>query len=978
MLSFTRSTTTRKAINNEPSQGISRMPKDFYFPIQALFNAESLKSRLTDKTKIPQHIFDLLNIIDEHEKTFIAEKDKKGFHKERRKHLLGKKLALLADLELELLALPLSKLPSATEDNKVITHLFEEASSERRKTQKSYDNYFREYGFPYCFTNDGTFDSGIDEAWPFIQKCFPELMTNTDELGQNIKRVNVKHAPASLSSNDIAFFPNIKNGNTLASSPLDDQSWHFAPNYLMLLWQIGRKKSSSKKLKEKCPIDTLINLWLGLEELDLEQNPFFENHEINSSTDYPSSSPESEPELPFDLTHTDWLPLREPDEIPKGDINPLKLFADQRASMFIPNEELALLEHPLLLNMWGPYRTYGFNKDKDVLVKLFHSIYSPKDVKRNLLAQQFMNIIGKRSLATKWGAVEDHEEIWKILRQRMDDLPRLYDQKMSKEMGFDKDTLKGFDVMDMINRRALAEQLAANAPVIPQQSDSGQPFDFWYMLQDRKDFRQRFKEHEWPHYNDLRELDRVKCTVDSGEVGLIGLQGGKFSGEAMTAQQQVVKNAWYWFAQGEAMMQAILMGNLKYQVPPSSHCSDNEKPKKTLLLNGMIHPYAKDDSDQIVLFNEAPQISEIGYQHFAKKLIYKRREDMPDAPMLQPDLVNVITHYIFRFLNLSKHELTYPQGPKHYKMDHGFHLSGDINGYRAQVNGMLNCLISVYEKAPECLAFAEKMTDMFDKEREILHKLVQVVVKIVDHFGITNLKRTLHFRMVSPDTEEAGASAYSGSVLLRMQDYYRNYSYDQSTCIIRTTSGGKNYLLIIGILWGDFYTRTKNLIEKYGDIDGIIIIDVPGTRDLAETEKLAKYIYQKNMTVTMPSGTVAISGGCDLFMGGKPSVMFHPEGSEVVRSTKLGIHSWSNRQTGEKGSELPKDHPKHQPHITFMSSVGLSPEIAEKFYFFNLQTPPEKIHYMNEEELRHFGICILRAQKPNEPFSVSMKNVLDK
>ncbi|BDD12518.1 hypothetical protein FUAX_49500 (plasmid) [Fulvitalea axinellae] len=966
MFSTPKTSSVKPPVPHAGATGLGKAPPP---PVQCILTAEGLKQGLASPDKVPERVYELLVEIHALDSKAEDAKTKGEYKKDNRKESLGRRLDLLEELEMAMLELPLSKLPSSEKDNRKLSHLFVEVSSERRKTQKSYDCYLQKGlfdDFPYRFENGGTYSSGINEAWPFICRNFPDIIGKIpEEVEKQFFLEDEKVAPESLDAEKLLYFVQAKDGNTLLTlGEGQEEYWHFAPNYLLLLWQMTQKLLPPKALEGEKP--SFITALAGRPSLDLDNNPFFEDQGLNTSTEYEPSSTESEPELPFDL-QGEWFPVKPAEPLPGFPI----FCATHDADLTHTPDSLAKVDTPRLIHFQGGHRNYSFGADGETLFKWFRKGYDSIEIQRMMLAQQLLNIIGKNSFAPRWSVLRHDGKSWPALRERMRQLPAEYDRKMSVELGFGEDELKDFDVMEMINRK---ERAKADAPDLPEVSEGGQDFDLWFLGHKHESFQVRLREHEWPHFNDLREAFNMKSVANEGAVGLLGQQGSAYLGEPATPtpQRGFISDIWFWFAQGEAMMQSILMGNMRYQLLPYSHLGQADKHERVLLPNGMVKAYKQPESGRVSLFNDGARISETGYQHFAKRILFKNLADMPDSHLSADEVIRVIANYIFKLLTLSSSDLTYPAGPKHYQMDHGISCCSDIAGYTAQINGMLACLLSIYDKGSECLGFADSMGQEFEKERFAFHRLVQVVVRIVDHFGPDTLRKLMARRLEKIESENAFGSSSWGSMLLCQGNHYSQFNFELSTSIIRTQVGGKAYLLVTGLLLGDIYSRMVKAIEDYGDIEGIIIGHITGTRDLFETERLGTYVYQKGIKVYLPSGHIAISGGVDMFVSGNPSVILYPEGATLDKITKLGVHSWKNRTTGMQGHGLPKNHPKHEQHIKFNESVGMSREEAEKFYFFNMETPPERIHYMTEEEIRRFGIADIRPQKPDEPFSASI------
>ena len=143
------------------------------------------------------------------------------------------------------------------------------------------------------------------------------------------------------------------------------------------------------------------------------------------------------------------------------------------------------------------------------------------------------------------------------------------------------------------------------------------------------------------------------------------------------------------------------------------------------------------------------------------------------------------------------------------------------------------------------------------------------------------------------------------------------------------------------------------LIEDHPEVTRIVMVDVPGSDNDPANLKASRLVREHGLTTVVPSNGVIASGGVDFFTAGRHRV--------VEPCGKLGVHSWDEDGPGGRivlGNDVPRDHESHAMFLDFYREM----EIPEDFYWFTLVVaPPQRIHWMSDEEIMHYGLVTVAA-----------------
>ena len=138
------------------------------------------------------------------------------------------------------------------------------------------------------------------------------------------------------------------------------------------------------------------------------------------------------------------------------------------------------------------------------------------------------------------------------------------------------------------------------------------------------------------------------------------------------------------------------------------------------------------------------------------------------------------------------------------------------------------------------------------------------------------------------------------------------------------------------------------LVDEHPEVQRIVMVDVPGSDDDPANLAASRLVRERGLTTVVPSNGVIASGGVDFFTAGAKRI--------VEPCGKLGVHSWD--EDGPDGgiilgNETPRNHQIHTMFLEFYREM----EIPEEFYWFTLEAaPPQRIHWMSDEEILRYGL----------------------
>ena len=99
---------------------------------------------------------------------------------------------------------------------------------------------------------------------------------------------------------------------------------------------------------------------------------------------------------------------------------------------------------------------------------------------------------------------------------------------------------------------------------------------------------------------------------------------------------------------------------------------------------------------------------------------------------------------------------------------------------------------------------------------------------------------------------------------------------------------------LFGTMAGQAECKLRRLARDVPDLETLILLDVPGTVDLIDTQAATRFVRKQGWNTVVPANGSIASGGVMLFLGGVTRT--------VERGGKVGVHAWSQPGGGGAGT----------------------------------------------------------------------------
>lgn len=158
--------------------------------------------------------------------------------------------------------------------------------------------------------------------------------------------------------------------------------------------------------------------------------------------------------------------------------------------------------------------------------------------------------------------------------------------------------------------------------------------------------------------------------------------------------------------------------------------------------------------------------------------------------------------------------------------------------------------------------------------------------------------------------------------------------------------GGGDTAYLYGLLTSQGACKLRALAREHPEVQNLVLVDVPGTVDLVNTQEATLFIRNQGWNTLVPSNGSIASGGVMLFLGGVER--------DVAYGGQVGVHAWSQPNPGRLFSS-PDDIPENaeRAYRKVYRQLGIDPA----FYDFQIESAPaEDIHWMTRAELDRWGL----------------------
>ena len=158
---------------------------------------------------------------------------------------------------------------------------------------------------------------------------------------------------------------------------------------------------------------------------------------------------------------------------------------------------------------------------------------------------------------------------------------------------------------------------------------------------------------------------------------------------------------------------------------------------------------------------------------------------------------------------------------------------------------------------------------------------------------------------------------------------------------------GEGFAFLRGTMMGQAECKLRALSRVNPRIETLVLVDIPGTMDLIDTQAATRLVRYKGWKTVVPATGSIASGGVMLFLGGVER--------EVRPGGQVGVHAWSQPGGGGVLFSSPENIPANSERAfrQIYRAMGIDPA----FYDFQVNAAPASdIHWMTREELRRWAV----------------------
>jgi len=182
-------------------------------------------------------------------------------------------------------------------------------------------------------------------------------------------------------------------------------------------------------------------------------------------------------------------------------------------------------------------------------------------------------------------------------------------------------------------------------------------------------------------------------------------------------------------------------------------------------------------------------------------------------------------------------------------------------------------------------------------------------------------------------------------------------------------------IIVRGTLGPTTSERLQAALDENPDARTLVMTNVPGTVDAAQSDQVARTIRRANLGTCVPDNGFIASGAVEFFLGGSVR-QIAPSNQGVV------VHGWITEQclpTGMcpetpdaegciRGAELPMDDPMHEPFLDVYRDLGQPTEFY--FWIFEQATSFCQPHFMTLADLEMFSFETSNACTDTTPEAI--------
>lgn len=134
----------------------------------------------------------------------------------------------------------------------------------------------------------------------------------------------------------------------------------------------------------------------------------------------------------------------------------------------------------------------------------------------------------------------------------------------------------------------------------------------------------------------------------------------------------------------------------------------------------------------------------------------------------------------------------------------------------------------------------------------------------------------------------------------------------------------------------------SKLVRKHPDVETLVFVNMPGTRDLTSNYHLARSIRRAGLNTELRADSRIASGAVDLFLAGKART--------VACGAMIGVHAWG---MGDYDAQDAWWDNHRTASRDFLSDMGIDPD----FYDFRTAAAgTESMHWLTVDEVNQWDV----------------------
>lgn len=143
-----------------------------------------------------------------------------------------------------------------------------------------------------------------------------------------------------------------------------------------------------------------------------------------------------------------------------------------------------------------------------------------------------------------------------------------------------------------------------------------------------------------------------------------------------------------------------------------------------------------------------------------------------------------------------------------------------------------------------------------------------------------------------------------------------------------------------------------DLLRDHPQVDTLVFVHMPGTRDLTSNYRLARDIRRAGLRTEVLADSLIASGAVDLFLAGTER--------KAACGAQIGVHAWGapGYDAQDVGSFPTWDTHRGQSRA-FLSDMGIDPD----FYDFRTKAAgADEMHWLSNAEIAQWGLATIARE----------------